>query len=199
MPKDQLINDIETMRHTITEISDTIHEYAELGYQEYKSSIFLTNELKKHGFEIEIPLGGLETAFKAKLHGNPGGAVIAFDAEYDALPGLGHACGHNMIAAVAVGAALGLSKQMKNLQGTIVVMGTPAEEAGAPGVEDKGGGKILLLDAGAWEGIDVAMICHAEEDYTIARTCNRFVHSGLRCLGEDMKGDPPMMSSVLWI
>ncbi|MFQ6076188.1 MAG: M20 family metallopeptidase [Candidatus Bathyarchaeia archaeon] len=190
MLKDELIAEIDAIRSKIIEISDTVHEYAELGYREYKSSALLANELRKYGFDVEKPVGSLETAFKATLQGKPGGPVVAFDAEYDALPGLGHACGHNLIAAVAVGAAMGLSRLMKDLQGTVVVMGTPAEEAGAPGVEDKGGGKILLLDAWAWDGIDVAMICHAGENYAVARTCNSVRLFWVRMKGRRHEGRP---------
>lgn len=188
--KDELIAEIDAISSRIIEISDTVHDYAELGYKEYKSSALLSDELRKNGFRVEKPVGGLETAFKATLQGRPGGPVVAFDAEFDALPGLGHACGHNMIAAVAVGAAVGLSKLMKGLRGTVVVMGTPAEEAGAPGVEDRGGGKILLLEAGAWDGIDVAMICHAGDDYAVARTCNSVRLFWVRMRGRRHEGRP---------
>jgi len=190
MLKDKLITEIDGIRDRIIGISDRIHEYAELGYNEYKSSALLVDELRKNGFVVEMPIGGVETAFRATFQGKPGGPVVAFDAEYDALPGIGHACGHNMISAVAIGAAIGISELMKDLQGTVVVMGTPAEEAGSPGVEDKGGGKILLLDAGAWNGIDVAMICHAGEKYAVSRTCNSVRLFWVRMKGRRHEGRP---------
>ncbi|NEE58514.1 M20 family metallopeptidase, partial [Streptomyces sp. SID8455] len=106
--------------------------------------------LAAHGFEVTAPAHGLETAFRATIGSGP--VTVAIACEYDALPGLGHACGHNLIAAAGVGAALGLAPYADELGLTVRVIGTPAEERGA--------GKALLLEAGAFDGVDAAMMVH---------------------------------------
>ncbi|NEE13925.1 M20 family metallopeptidase, partial [Streptomyces sp. SID7499] len=100
--------------------------------------------LAAHGFEVTAPAHGLDTAFRATAGSGP--VTVAIACEYDALPGLGHACGHNLIAAAGVGAALGLAPYADELGLTVRVVGTPAEERGA--------GKALLLEAGAFDGVD---------------------------------------------
>ena len=130
-------DEINSKMNRIIEISDTIHDEPELGYNEYKASELLTNELKKYGFVIEKGIGGLPTSFKASLTGKNENPTISILAEYDALPKIGHACGHNLIAASAVGAAIGLSSIMHQIAGTLIIFGTPAEE----GYTENAGGK----------------------------------------------------------
>ncbi len=108
--------------------------------------------LGKHGFNIKKGIGELETAFRGEYTGKGNGPTLAFLAEYDALPEIGHGCGHNLIATMAVGAAIGLKEVAENINGNIVVLGTPAEEGG--------GGKIIMLENGCFDDIDYALMMH---------------------------------------
>ncbi len=138
-------------------ICDEIFKHPELGSHEYFSSQFLVDEMKKRGFRVEYPYGGVETAFRCEVgEGHP---KIAFLAEYDALPGYGphkdqngHACGHNWIAACTFGAADVLAQLKDSFAGTVVFIGTPAEETV--------GGKVDLVKAGAFDDIDAVFQMH---------------------------------------
>ncbi len=142
------------------EISHAIFSMPELGLQEYRSSQYLADLMRRHGFEVQIPYCGIATAFRAEI-GTEQGPCIAFLAEYDALPGYGaqgdepaHACGHNWIAASTAGTAILLSRLQQELgfAGKIVLLGTPAEETV--------GSKVDLVSAGAFSDIDVAFQAH---------------------------------------
>ncbi|HHY27962.1 MAG TPA: M20 family metallopeptidase [Desulfitobacterium dehalogenans] len=133
------------------EAARLIGENPELGYQEYFAVETLTQLLKSHGFEVEQSVAGLETAFIARFSGYKPGPRLAFLAEYDALPGIGHGCGHNLIGAASVGAAITLSKSLE-LPGEIWVVGSPAEETS--------GGKVILVNKGAFQGVDAALMFH---------------------------------------
>src|SRR5205814_10111105 len=126
----------------------------ELCFKEEKAHGWLTEFLEKHGAQVERGVGGLPTAFRATIEGGGPGPTIAILAEYDALPGLGHACGHNVIATAGAGAGAALALALGRLPfaGRIQVIGTPAEEGGA--------GKVKLLEAGVFEGVDAAMMIH---------------------------------------
>ena len=141
---------VEYHRHELIELSLRIHANPELGFREEKASTWLTGYLEKNGFQIEKGVGGLPTAFKA-VYGS-GGPVIALLAEYDALPELGHACGHNIIGTSAVGAGVVAKCAVDNHTGTVAVIGTPAEELF--------GGKATMVKAGVFDGVDAAMIVH---------------------------------------
>ena len=141
---------VEYHRHELIELSLRIHANPELGFREEKASTWLTGYLEKNGFQIEKGVGGLPTAFKA-VYGS-GGPVIALLAEYDALPELGHACGHNIIGTSAVGAGVVAKCVVDNHTGTVAVIGTPAEELF--------GGKVTMVKAGVFEEVDAAMIVH---------------------------------------
>jgi len=147
----------ETIRQNRDEFVSLAHkilEYAEVGYQEHKSSQALTELLAGAGFDIQKPYGGLDTAFRAQKS-NGSGPKIFFLAEYDALPGVGHGCGHNLIGTAAVAAAIGIGQALPEFSGTVGVIGTPAEEYN--GEEE---GKVRLLEAGAFEDVDVAIMLH---------------------------------------
>ena len=133
-------------------LSDAIHSHPELAYEESFAHDTLTSFLEERGFEVTRGAHGLETAFRA-VRGS-GSPVIAFLCEYDALPGIGHACGHNLVATAGVAAALGAAAALdeSGAAGTVVVIGCPAEE--------RYGGKVDLLEQGAFAGIDVAMMAH---------------------------------------
>lgn len=137
----------------LVSLSRYLHANPEVAYEEHKAAAHLAEYLEGQGFRVERGIGGLPTAFRATC-GAPAAAApaIAFLAEYDALPGLGHACGHNLIATGALGAALGARTLLDHVAGRIVVVGCPAEE--------RGGGKIALTKAGAFDGLAAAMIVH---------------------------------------
>ncbi|KAF4612376.1 hypothetical protein D9613_003955 [Agrocybe pediades] len=139
----------------LKELSLDIHAHPELGYEEYHAHDAYTAFLEKHNFEVTRKYH-LETAWKATFtNGQPGeGRVIGINSEMDALKGIGHACGHNLIgiAGVAVAHALRSAMQKHDIKGKIVLLGTPAEEGGA--------GKVKLLDKGAYEEMDVCLMCH---------------------------------------
>ncbi|GAA1627541.1 M20 family metallopeptidase [Leucobacter chromiireducens] len=134
-------------------LSNDLHEHPETGWQEHRSAAAVAAVLAAHGFDVEQPYLGLETAFRAVR--DPASATrftVGLLAEYDALPGLGHACGHNLISAMSVGAALALAAAADEVGIAVEVIGTPAEEGG--------GGKIALLDRGAFTNLDFALMAH---------------------------------------
>lgn len=131
-------------------ISRWMYDHPELAYQEHRSSRRLVDFLTEAGFSVEYPAFGLDTAFAARL-GDRGPEVVIC-AEYDALPGVGHACGHNIIATAALGAGYGLAPLVEELGIRVTVLGTPAEEAY--------GGKVDLIEAGAFDGVAAAMMIH---------------------------------------
>lgn len=135
----------------IWEVAKAIGENPELGYQEHFAVDRLTGFLQRHGFHVERGTAGLSTAFIAKFRGTSPGPKVAFLAEYDALPEVGHGCGHNLIGAASAGAAAVLSKSL-NLPGVVIVIGTPAEETS--------GAKVTLVEKGIFEDIDAAMMFH---------------------------------------
>ena len=143
---------IESYKDDIIQLSDTIHENPELGHQEYQSSQLLIEKLMNLGYEIEKGIAGMDTAFIARK--GKGKPTIGILAEYDALPAIGHACGHNLIASTAYGAAVGLKDIIDEIDGSIIVYGTPAEE----GVVENAGGKVLMLDE--IKKADAALMIH---------------------------------------
>jgi amidohydrolase len=142
----------ETAQARLVELSHRIHAHPELGFEEEQASSWLSETLADAGFSVEKGVCDLPTAFLARAGSGP--LHIGICAEYDSLPGIGHACGHNIIAASAVGAALAAAKAADEVGLTISVIGTPAEEVG------NASGKILLLERGAFEGIHAAMMVH---------------------------------------
>jgi amidohydrolase len=133
-------------------LSHRIHAHPELGFEEEKASTWLCEALDMAGFTVDKGICDLPTAFRAKAGSGP--LHIGICAEYDSLPGIGHACGHNIIAASALGAALAVAKVADEVGLTIEVIGTPAEEVG------NAGGKILLLERGGFDGLHASMMVH---------------------------------------
>jgi amidohydrolase len=158
--KQQLIIEINRQAPALWDISTDLFNNPETGFKEFKACKLLTHTLAVAGFSVELGVGGLETSFRARL-GSATGPKIAILAEYDALVGLGHACGHNLIAAAAVGAAMGLAALTCRPAGEIQVIGTPAEEGG--------GGKIILAKAGIFDGVDAAMMFHPASKNMVLR------------------------------
>lgn len=163
---DQIKNLVEEARDHIIDVSHFIHSTPELGKEEFKSSQKLCDELKALGYEVTKGVGLLETAFVAK-RGSSSGPVVAILAEYDALPGIGHGCGHNIIAATAYGVATGFADIIDVLEGQIRIIGTPAEE--------NGGGKIELLKEGIFDDVDFALMVHPDTKNMVQRGGMAFV------------------------
>lgn len=142
---------IESMRGELLSLSHAIHAEPELALEEFKSSARLAEAVEHHDIPVTRQAFGLPTAYAAEF-GQNRGPVVAILSEYDALPGIGHACGHNVIAATGYGAAMALSKLGSKLPGMVRYLGTPAEE--------RHGGKELMARHGAFEGVDAAMMIH---------------------------------------
>ena len=153
--KDLVIKEVEILKEELIEISDFICSNPELGNQEFKALEKLTTLLKSHGFTIETNILNKPTAFRATYISKKAGPCIAYLCEYDALPGIGHGCGHNMIGTMSCGAAIALSKVLNFIGGKVVVLGTPAEETD--------GAKVEMAKNGLFKGIDVAMILHPDD------------------------------------
>src|ERR1700690_4412207 len=134
----------------LVELSHAIHAEPELAFAEHRSCAKTQALVAERGFEITAAAGGLDTAFRADF--GSGQLAVGVCAEYDALPGIGHACGHNIIAASAVGAALALADVADELGLTVSLLGTPAEEFG--------GGKVLLINAGVFDDLALAVMVH---------------------------------------
>lgn len=149
--KNAAIGHIDSRHKELTDMSLEIHANPELLFQEFKASKLLVDFLKDTGFDVEYPAYGLDTAFTATVSGGAG-PRIAIMAEYDAIPEVGHACGHNIIGTAAVGAGVALASIIGELKGTVTIFGTPAEEGG--------NGKKLMADRGAFNNIDAAMMIH---------------------------------------
>src|SRR5882672_5603388 len=141
---------LESARDDLVDISHRIHAEPELGYEEEKAAAWLTEYLDAAGFDVIKGAYDIPTAFTATIGSGP--LHIGICAEYDCLPAVGHACGHNIIAAMGVGAGIAAAKIADDVGLTITVFGTPAEEGG--------GGKIKMLEAGEFDGVHAAMMVH---------------------------------------
>jgi len=166
---DRLASDLETL-------SRQIHDHPELGYQEVKAATWLTEFLDKHGFKLERGVAGVDTAFRATIETGEG-PTVAILCEYDALPGIGHACGHNVIAAAGVGAGAALAAVRDRLpKGRVQVIGTPAEEGG--------GGKIRLIKGGVFNRVDAAMMIHGFDRWILHQDLLGIVRAGFEFTGK---------------
>jgi amidohydrolase len=151
---------VDSHAEALLALSLRIHEHPELRFEEHQASAWLSEFVASQGYTVERGVAGLATAFRARAgQGSPRVAVLA---EYDALPGVGHACGHNLIAAGAVGAFVAAAAVVDRVGGEVVLLGTPAEEGG--------GGKITMLEAGTFEGVDAAMMYHPFDRDLLAHT-----------------------------
>lgn len=151
----EIVHEVDRLANELASVAKFIGTHPELAYHEYHSQQRLIAYLKKHGFKIKKGIGGIKTAFFATAgQKSMAGPTVGFLAEYDALPGIGHACGHNLIGATSCTAAIALSKALKDLKGSVAVIGCPAEEGG--------GGKILLARKGVFKNLDVAMMAHPD-------------------------------------
>lgn len=168
--KTKIRDAVEGQREELIRLSLNIHDNPELGFQEVKAQKWLCDYLLQNKFQVEKGVGGLATAFRA-IYGE-GRPRIALLAEYDALPQMGHGCGHNVIAAAAAGAGVASKIVVDNYGGSVVVLGSPAEEAF--------GGKIDMIEAGVFEDIDAVMMVHPDTQNVVAV-------SALACVSLDVE------------
>ncbi|MFD5391449.1 amidohydrolase [Streptomyces sp. NPDC127074] len=150
-PYERIGASVAGLSERIWEVSRALHANPELSYHEYQAAELLCGELERAGFHVQRQVASLETSFVGRV-GNGDGPTVALVVEYDALPGLGHACGHNLIAGAGLGAALALRDLAAGTGGTLLVVGAPAEE--------DGGGKIAEVEAGVFDGVDAALMFH---------------------------------------
>jgi amidohydrolase len=157
----RVVKAIEGARSELVELSHFIHAHPELGYEEFESSAALAGAAERAGFDVERGAAGLATAFRATK--GTGRFHVVYCAEFDALPEVGHACGHNIIAASSLGAALGLAEAADELDLRVTLLGTPSEEGG--------GGKIDLLNAGYFDDEHMALMVHPFPTERLDATC----------------------------
>jgi amidohydrolase len=152
--KARIAEAVEAARDEILELSHRIHANPEPAFEEHQAAAWVAEVIARHGYTVEHPAGSLATAVRGRLAGGQGsgGARIGVLAEYDALPGLGHGCGHNTMAASGVGAAIALAAVRDAFAGEVVFLGTPAEE--------RGSGKAIMIEDGLFEGLDAALLYH---------------------------------------
>ncbi|PYH48085.1 M20 family metallopeptidase [Aspergillus saccharolyticus JOP 1030-1] len=151
---------IDNASAELRKLSLEIFHNPETAFQETKASKLLSDWLEQRGWTVTPNVYGIETAFEARFSVREGGRTVCFNAEYDALPGVGHACGHNLIATSTLASAVAVETVLKsrNLAGTVVVMGTPAEESY--------GGKWIMAKNGAWRGYDACVMTHGMPDFS---------------------------------
>ncbi|MFN8635745.1 MAG: M20 family metallopeptidase [Chloroflexota bacterium] len=152
---------VQARRDQLLATSHYIHAHPEVRFTEHLASARLAEELQAGGFTVELGVGTLPTAFRAELRGAAPGPTVAILAEYDALPEIGHACGHNIIASSALGAGLALAQAGGPFAGTVLVLGTPAEEGG--------GGKVILAENGLFDDVDAAIMVHPSQHNMVSR------------------------------
>lgn len=157
---------VDAAREQLVALSHGVHADAEVGFEEHRSSARVAEAMAQAGFEVTHGTCGMDTAVVAEYGSGP--LVVGICAEYDALPGIGHACGHNVIAASAVGAALALAEVADDVGLTVRLLGTPAEEGG--------GGKVLMLDGGAFDGVHASLMVHPAAIELDAMDCLAVTH-----------------------
>ncbi|WP_297712803.1 M20 family metallopeptidase [Clostridium sp.] len=173
--KTKIYNEGQLIKERLADISDYIYNNPELGNEEYKAVKALTTFLKEHDFKVETSIAGMDTAFKATFDSGKPGMTIGYLCEYDALPKIGHGCGHNMIGPMSAGAGVVLSKVLHEVGGKVIVYGTPAEETN--------GGKVILAEAGVFDELDAAMIVHPDGETRASGSSSalypiRFIYKG---------------------
>ncbi|HUO49481.1 MAG TPA: M20 family metallopeptidase [Acidimicrobiales bacterium] len=166
---------VDARRHELVALSRAIHDNPELCFEEHAAATAVGDALAAGGFDVERGAYGLPTALAARAGSGPVSIVVC--AEYDALPGVGHACGHNLIAAAAVGAGLALAEVADDVGLSVTVLGTPAEEGG--------GGKCFLLERGAFEGAHAAMMVHPWHEDRLEARCLAVDHVDVHYTGRE--------------
>jgi amidohydrolase len=172
--KDAIGTRIDALRPELERVSRDIYANPEIAYEEHKAVGWLAELLKKHGFSVEVGVANTPTAFVATRR-NGTGPTVAFLSEYDALRGLGHGCGHNLIAMASAGAGIALADALDRLRGRVLVIGTPAEEGG--------GGKIRLIKAGIFQEVDAAMMFHPDTKTQVLHWALAVTHMHFEFIG----------------
>src|SRR5256714_6436382 len=174
--KDLLAGAVDRLGDELESLSRRIHEHPELGFQEVKAAGWLAEFLERQGFKVERGVAGVDTAFRGTIETGDGPRV-AILGEYDALPGIGHACGHNVIATAGVGAGAALAALRDRLpKGRVQVIGTPAEEGG--------GGKVKLINGGVFKTVDAAMMIHGFDRWIAHQDLLGIVRVGFEFTGK---------------
>ncbi|XP_001639332.2 xaa-Arg dipeptidase [Nematostella vectensis] len=164
--KKSALEAIDNRAKDLFDLNQRIWNKPELGFQEFYAHSQLVEFFENAGFEVDNTQGGLETAFRASIGSSKEGITVGIMCEYDALPGIGHACGHNLISEAGVGCALGLKAALEASAapiGRVVILGTPAEE--------DGGGKVKMIDKGCFDDIDICMMVHPKPLNCVYATC----------------------------
>jgi len=173
---------VDEVQCGLIELSDRIHANPEIKHEEYKACEWHAEYLKQMGFDVKTQVGGIKTSFAATRKVGEGGPKIAFLGEYDALPGIGHACGHNVIGAAADGAGIALVRALEKLgvPVTVTVFGCPGEEGG--------GGKVYMANAGCFKGYDAAIMMHPGDRNATGKTSNTSGRWAFRFYGKSAHG-----------
>jgi amidohydrolase len=161
--KTRALKALDTLEPETRDLALRIHAHPETGFQETQAVRWVSEMLTRHGYQVDAGVADIPTAIVARAQGRGTGPTIGLIAEYDALAGLGHACGHNLMGAGMAAAAVALKTVLPELNGTVAYYGTPAEEGG--------GGKILMLERGAFKGCDAAIQYHAGDHTSVATGC----------------------------
>jgi len=159
--KEQACAYVDTIADQLLSVSRDIYEHPELKFEEFRASKLLAEKLQDAGFATKLGVAGLETAIHADHPSVSDGPTVAIISEYDALPGIGHACGHNLIAAAGLGAALAVGAVKGDLPGKLIFFGTPGEEGG--------GGKVIMVNAGLFADVDAAIMFHPSSRTVVDR------------------------------
>jgi len=154
---------LSELEQKLIDMNQYIYENPELGNCEVKAYDYITTLLKDNDFQLEEKFLGIDTAFRGTIKSNKPGPTIVFMAEYDALPEIGHGCGHNMIATTSVGSGIVLSKMIQDIGGTVIVLGTPAEEID--------GAKVDMVEEGVFDDVDAAFIAHPANQTVVGIEC----------------------------
>jgi amidohydrolase len=169
---DRLTEAVETVLPEALELSHRVHANPEIAFQERQAAAWTAALLERHGFAVTAPAGGLETAFVASWRGTAGGPVIALAGEYDALPEVGHGCGHNLMCSSSAGAAIAASRLLgRDFAGELRFIGTPAEEAG--------NGKVRLITAGLFDDVDACLQIHPSDNTSAEVRCLAITEVGV--------------------
>ena len=152
MIEEKIKSTLAAVKSELLDISRQMYEHPELGFQEVLASRLHTEFLERHGFTVTRQLCGFDTGYRGDFDTGKPGPHVAFLAEFDALPELGHGCGHNLVGACALGAGVALASVLGELGGSVTVYGAPAEETS--------GGKVDFVEAGQFSGVDLAILCH---------------------------------------
>lgn len=156
--KNKVIDIVNKLGNEFDELSLQIYNNPELGYEEYISCKLHTDILEKYGFQVENNFSGVETGFKATYKSSKPGLTVAYLSEYDALPTVGHGCGHNILGTVSTGAAIVLKHLIDEIGGSVIVFGTPAEETS--------GAKVTYVENNEFDGVDIALMAHPGSAYS---------------------------------